>query len=247
MERRRIDMLAPLRRLIRWAGLDAARCPICTRIINTKNGTLCPACAEDLQPRAGGFCPRCGDIFGDEDQEPTLCGQCRTTPQPWERLYFHNIYAGKLRDMILGYKFNSGIGRTRLLADMASRCFHDGEGRSPDVIVPVPLHKKRLLWRGYNQSAEICRALARELGRPILHDGLVRTRNTQPQTRLGMTERQENIKEAFSAAPDKVKGNAVLLVDDVYTTGATLKECAKTLRKAGAAGVEVLVLARAIE
>jgi len=147
--------------------------------------------------------------------------------------------------MILGYKFNGGHGQARLLADMACQAFVNKDARLPDIIVPVPLHQKRLLWRGFNQSIEFSRRLGRKLDRPVSRNGLIRTRHTIPQTRLGLKERQINIKAAFAARQDIVEGKIVLIVDDVYTTGSTLNECAKTLKRAKAAGVDVLVLARA--
>lgn len=227
-----------------WARLHTARCPVCGTLCD--GGVLCAVCAEALAPRTGGFCIGCGEIMGNDDTPVSRCGECRTDPPPWDRLHFHSIYAGTLRDIILGYKFNNGLGRAKLLADMACNAHERNDGMTPDLIIPVPLHRKRLLWRGYNQSTELCRVLARRLERPVVSDALVRIRHTPPQTTLGMAERQENIRAAFEADPDIIKGKSVLLVDDVYTTGATLRECARTLRRAGAAEVEVLVLARAM-
>jgi ComF family protein len=133
-----------------------------------------------------------------------------------------------------------------LLADMAYNTFNTTAKSVPDAIIPVPLHRKRLLSRGYNQSTELCRSLARRLERPVISDGLNRIKNTVPQTKLGTVERQENIKAAFDASSIRVKGKSILLVDDVYTTGATLRECTRTLKRAGTKEVNVLVLARAM-
>jgi len=226
-----------------WARLRTSRCPVCGALTED---ALCAKCGESLAPRTGGYCSGCGEIMGDDETPVSLCGECRTAPPPWDRLHFHSIYAGTLRDLILGYKFNNGLGRASLLAEMACAAHERNGGRTPDVIIPVPLHRKRLLWRGYNQSTELCRALGRKLNRPVPSDALVRIRHTKPQTTLGMVERRENIRAAFKADPALVKGKTVLLVDDVYTTGATLRECARTLRRAGADGLEVLVLARAL-
>ncbi len=132
-----------------------------------------------------------------------------------------------------------------MLSDMATAAFERSSVRMPDVIVPVPLHTKRLLWRGFNQSTELARALGKALNRPVPVKGLTRIRHTPPQTRLGLKERQNNIRNAFEADADTVRGKVVLVVDDVYTTGSTLNECAQTLLCAGAAGIDVLVLARA--
>ena len=165
-------------------------------------------------------------------------------PPPWEALHFHGHYAGLLRELILGYKFHNHFGRNRLLAELAAATFERSGADRPDIIVPVPLHRRRLLWRGFNQSLELSRVLARRTGRPVLLKGLTRIRNTPPQTRLGFRERRANIKGAFAADAEQVRGRNALLVDDVYTTGATLRECARTLKRAGAARVSVLVLAR---
>jgi ComF family protein len=199
---------------------------------------------------------------GGENQtkraEPTIiCGECRLDPPPWDRLYFHGAYSGPLRDMIIDYKFHGGLHRTRLLISLAVQAYQPAEiplsavrhgpgvAGSPDLVLPVPLHPRRLLWRGYNQSTELARGLGRALQCPVPPDALVRTRNTVPQLSLDMRQRRENIRDAFAADPAQVAGRSILLVDDVYTTGATLTECARTLRRAGASGVAVLVLARA--
>ncbi|BDQ33545.1 ComF family protein [Pseudodesulfovibrio portus] len=235
--------------LARRIGLTARRCPACGAVTHapakTDGNTLCADCARAMAPRTGGYCPGCGHMSGRKDDPPSLCPECRRTPPPWARLHFHGKYADPLRTLILGYKFGGGFGHARLLADMAERAFNGTGNAVPDVIVPVPLHSRRLMWRGFNQATEMSRLLSRKLGRPMLQNGLVRTRNTVPQTRLGHRERQANIKDAFTADPGQVRGKTVLLVDDVYTTGATLRECARTLNRAGAAAVEVLVLARA--
>lgn len=223
------------------------RCPVCGELTNRMDRGLCHACAHDLAPRTGGFCPTCGQISGDDDAPISPCGECRLTPPLWDSFYFHNIYAGTLRDLILGYKFSDGLGCARLLADMAYTSYIDRSPTMPDGIIPVPLHKKRLIWRGYNQSTELCRVLADKQELPILSDGLTRVRNTVPQTRLDMTARQENIKKAFKADAHQIKGKRILLVDDVCTTGATIQECAKVITQAGASGVDVLVLAKTIE
>lgn len=146
--------------------------------------------------------------------------------------------------MILSYKFNSGLGRTHLLSQLAIETFAYDPARMPDVIVPVPLHTRRLVSRGFNQSLEIANALGKELCRPVLKSGLTRIRHTPPQMALDKKQRLENIKDAFSADHNCISGKVVLLVDDVFTTGATALECAKTLNRKGASGVDILVLAK---
>jgi len=242
-------MLARLRDLAQRAGLTASRCPVCG-VLTAGRDVLCPVCAQALAPRTGGYCPSCGGMFGEGGMEPAICPSCVHEPPPWGQLAFFAAYDGALRDLILRYKFNGAYGHTRLLADLARRAAALHLDRQMDTpmhgVVPVPLHGRRLAWRGFNQSSELGRAVARALGAPLLDRALRRTRYTVPQTQLDRKERQANIKGAFAAVPDMVRGRRILLVDDVYTTGATLGECARTLKRAGAAGVDVLVLARTL-
>ncbi len=239
-------MFALLRTLAEKSGLTASRCPICDTLRHGGPGVLCDRCAEGLSPRVGGFCPQCGEMFEDDEAPPVTCPECLHTPQPWDRLIFHGVYAGTLRDLILSYKFNRSFAHARLLARLAHGAFTLHGGLTPDAIVPVPLHRRRLAWRGFNQSTELSREIGQELGIPVWNRALIRIRHTRPQTRLDRQERQENIKGAFTADADKVCGKRLLLVDDVYTTGATLRECAQAVNRAGASGVDVLVLARAM-
>jgi len=190
----------------------------------------------------------------DEDarQAPApaaVCAGCRLDPPPWDRLYFHGPYCAALRDLIIDFKFHGGLHRTRLLVSLAAQAYRRGTADAvtamalPDLIVPVPLHPRRVRERGYNQSLELARGLGRALGRPVAAQALTRVRDTAPQSSLDMARRRENIRDAFASV--QVHARNILLVDDVYTTGATLTECARTLRRAGAAGLDALVLARA--
>ncbi|NDV18435.1 ComF family protein [Pseudodesulfovibrio sp. JC047] len=228
----------------RSIGLTARRCPICGTIMPEK-ARMCAACAATLPLCTGGYCPTCGAMSGRPDAPPSRCPDCRHTPPPWDTLFFHGPYDTALRELIISYKFNNNYSRNTLLSDLAVTTFQARNTELPDCIIPVPLHTRRLLWRGFNQSLEIAKALGRHLERPVLKKGLTRTRNTPPQTRLGHTQRQKNIKDAFMADEKRVANRTVLLVDDVYTTGSTLRECAKTLKRAGVLRMSVLVLARA--
>lgn len=232
-------MFGSAKRLAAHLGLFAGRCPVCGALGN-RNG-LCPDCARELRPRQGGYCPRCGLFFGAETGDVHPCSDCRMHPKPWGRIYFHNAYDGRLRELILSYKFNKGLHVSRLLQSLVRGAFERGE-MTPDLLIPVPLHRKRLVWRGYNQSLELARDIARKYDLPLSGNALLRTRNTIPQTRVEAGLRRRNIRGAFAADEKQVRGKSVLLVDDVLTTGATLEECARTLRQAGAAAVDVLVL-----
>jgi ComF family protein len=141
------------------------------------------------------------------------------------------------------FKFGGDLaaGRTLSLLWNTSQKPHD----LPDAIVPVPLHRSRLRKRGYNQALELAKPLAKHLGIPLLRDGLCRGRVTQPQTELAAVQRRRNVRGAFIAHVDGKAPGHVAVLDDVFTTGATLAECVRVLKRAGIARVDVWALARA--
>lgn len=230
------------KKLIQLLGLNGARCPLCG--IAQETGDPCKDCKPALAPRPGGYCPRCGKRFGMDSYEPTICSDCRDNPPPWDRLYYHAPYDGKLRDLILTYKFAAGIQHAQLFQELALAAYRDKSEIKPDIIAPVPLHRKRLLWRGFNQSLEMARLLAKKEDIQLAPNALQRIRYTRPQSTIAYDERGSNLAGAFTADADQVRGKHVLLVDDVVTSGATLKECTNALKDKGAIGVDVLVLAR---
>lgn len=225
---------------------------------------VCAACAERLAPRQGGFCPRCGAMEADPAEPPELCAACLIMPRPFAALAFHAPYGDLLRDMILAFKFGERPQYGAVLRGLLLSAFERAAARAtpraaqsggdapaapvgpavPDMVVPVPLYPRRLAWRGFNQSLELARPLARKYGWPIEPGALTRIRDTRPQSTLSGRMRRENIQGAFAADADLVRGRTVLLTDDVMTTGATVEAAAKALRVAGASRVDVLVLAR---
>lgn len=141
-------------------------------------------------------------------------------------------------------------GLDQSLAHALAECLSNPlplDGSDYDLIMPVPLHRVRLRWRGFNQAALLGDAIARRLKRPFDAGSLIRIRETDPQTGKSMRERRQNIRDAFVIRrPARIANRRVLLVDDVMTTGATVDECARTLLAAGARRVDVLTLARAL-
>jgi ComF family protein len=236
-------------------GFKTRRCAVCGRGAEAALGhvRLCVDCAAGLSLRAGGYCPLCGATFGDGDEQPMPCVSCRRKPPPWTGFSFYAAYEVLLRECVLAYKFGGGPRHTEVLRTLVLAAYErgrafDGPGTldpdGPEVIAPVPLHPRRLRWRGFNQSLELACALA-GTGRGVVSPkALARTRNTMPQSTLSGAERRENIKGAFAADGRVVGGRSVLLVDDVMTTGATVEQAVQALREAGAARVDVLVLAR---
>lgn len=239
---------SPFRALAGWfSPLLGARCAACGAAMDRPEpgrARLCPACAQALAARETDYCPACGRFYELAGRPPSLCISCLGNPPPWELLAFHAPYEGRLRQLILRYKFASDLGLGELLETWLTQAARRLSGQPLDMVAPIPLHRGRLLSRGFNQSLELSRRASRALGIPLEPHALTRTRATRQQYRLNAEERRKNIKGAFAADKTLVKDKAVLLTDDVLTTGATLEEAARALLRAGAERVEVLVLAR---
>lgn len=232
--------------------LDEARCPACGRAWPwpAAGGAFCPDCLAAHFPAEGAACPGCGARPPVPQATALTCGACLREPRPWGRLVAAGPYDGRLRELILAYKFEGRLELGRQLQELLLAAFQRGLADFPELsgcelLAPVPLHPRRLLSRGFNQSREIARLLSARRALPIRQEALQRVRRTVPQMELSRGERVENIRGAFAARPEVVAGRSVLLVDDIMTTGATLEECARTLAAAGAARVDALVLARA--
>lgn len=217
---------------------------------------LCPRCALDFQPVKPPFCTTCGIMFDTRSDENHPCGDCITSPKHYFRARALGAYAGSLREVIQGLKYKGYVRLAKPLGDLLLQTLQKHfYGDLMDLIVPVPLHIRRLRKRGFNQAHLLVAAWPRS-GSPkdckrgclrLVSDGLKRRRDTQPQTGLGRHRRIDNIKNAFTiSTPELFAGRKVLLVDDVFTTGATVNECARVIMESGAARVDVLTLARAL-
>ncbi|MGN6313538.1 MAG: ComF family protein [Rhodanobacteraceae bacterium] len=200
---------------------------------------LCAACLADL-PRNDCRCARCALPL--ETPAP-LCGRCVRRAPPWDAAWAPFRYAYPLDRLEARFKFGADLAAGRLLASLWIASQTPGE--RPQAIVPVPLHRSRLRSRGYNQALEIARPLAKALRIPLLHGGLRRTRATDAQTELSAPQRRRNVRGAFAAHLDGDVPQHVAVLDDVFTTGATLAECTRVLKRAGVARVDVWALARA--
>jgi ComF family protein len=207
----------------------------------------CQTCRESLAWVGSPLCPCCGTPFLDSPASPDhLCGDCLNGAFHFDSARSAVLYGGVVRERIHQLKFGGKLHWTPPLAELLERAWRsDATQQSVDVIVPIPLHIRRLRQRGFNQSALLARELGRRVELPVRFDVLDRTRWTDPQTRLKRNARLENVKGAFEALrPARLEGRSVLLVDDVFTTGTTISECARVLKKAGAAEVHALTAAR---
>ena len=179
------------------------------------------------------------------DEAKTVCHSCGESPPNYDTVIAMFRYQGVMADAIQHMKYRS---RTSLIAPLSDLlCQHLDKVNPVDAVLAVPLHITRLRKREFNQSLSLAQPVAKKLGVPLLIDSLVRTRQTPPQTTLELKDRHSNVRNAFSARRRReIEDKALLLVDDVLTTGSTVNECAQTLRAAGARSIHVLALARTV-
>ncbi len=218
------------------ASLLPGSCLLCAA--DSATDLLCPACAADLPQLPAALCPQCGDATTLGER----CGACLKDPPAFARtlaLFRYEFPVDRLiqalkygHQLPLAAWFGARLGRLLVAADH-------------DLVLPLPLHPSRLQARGFNQSLEIARPVARALGVAIDPTLLSRTRATPPQADLPLKERAGNVRGAF-ACGGNLAGKRVLLVDDVMTTGSTLREAARILKLDGAVQVTVAVAARAL-
>ncbi len=202
--------------------------------------SLCAACFGDLPSRSATGCPQC-DAEGTPAQ---LCGACLSAPPHFDETICAFRYAYPLDRLVQAYKFNANLNLLPLFADALARAVKSRTAQlPPDIIIPLPLGTRRLRERGFNQSSLLADRVAKTLGIPFDARGMLRVRETPPQSGLSRDARLKNVRGAFDCA-HRLDGKRVALVDDVMTTGATLSEAAKTLKKAGAAHVSAWVIAR---
>ncbi|MEO5330523.1 MAG: ComF family protein [Magnetococcus sp. YQC-5] len=216
-------------------------CPLC-HILTAQEHQLCPTCQNALPPPPDHYCLRCGSYTAK--MEPG-CAHCLTNPMTSDAAYFAFRYQDSAISLIVGFKFADRSERSVLLGALCwERLGSELTWEAPDMIIPMPLHFWRLLRRRYNQSALLAGELAWRLQRPMVTNALVRCKITTPQTRLNAQARMKNVRGAFRAVEKRVRGRSIMLVDDVMTTGATMGVAVAALKKAGAARVVVVCLAR---
>jgi ComF family protein len=203
---------------------------------------LCAGCAADL-PRNAPCCPRCALPLAAPLPAGTLCGACQRRPPPFERCIAPLRYQDPVPYLVAAAKFRGRLNAARLLGLLLARALEEGAIERPEVLIPVPLHRARLAERGYNQALEMARPVARALALPLDIACCTRAIATAPQTGLDERARRRNIHGAFAALTPLPWGRVAVL-DDVVTTGSTVAELARVLRRAGANRVEVWAVAR---
>lgn len=229
-----------------WAGrlyqgtLDLIyppRCPFCERI---ERG-VCGSCRRHLPYVGDCFCLKCGKALGDPLRE--YCSDCMATARYFDAGRGLFVHTGAVQDALYRFKFHDRRSYSRIFAGMLARRFsRQIASWHVCLIVPIPLHPSRRRERGYNQSALLAADLSEILAIPWSDDLLIRIKKTKRQKDLTPGDRQKNISGAFSIQSDKNVPECVLLLDDIYTTGATINEAARTLREAGAKRVVFLTI-----
>jgi ComF family protein len=229
------------------AAADALYPPMCTycRAETTAPHALCPDCWRETIFIAAPLCDRCGAPISGAEDAP-FCDHCLNRPLAFARARAAILYEGVGRDMTLAFKHGDRLDVARPAAAWMARI---GQPliEGAEIVVPVPLHWRRLVARRFNQAAELARRIAREADLPYAPGLLRRVRATAMQRGLSREARAANLAGAFAAPPRRaaeLRGRRVLLIDDVYTSGATLSACAAALREAGALRVDALCLAR---
>ena len=209
---------------------------------------VCGECLARLAPRAGACCARCGR-FLETPAEDALCGRCLARTPAYAVHRSCGAYGGTLKDVILLFKYRRYAPLGRPLARYAEACLGADARLWPgaDGLVPVPLHPARRRERGFNQSRLLARDLARLRNVEVLDGCLIKTRNAPAQAGLRAADRERNVRSAYAVRrPGRIRGKTLVLVDDVTTTGATLRECARVLMAAGAKEVRAITLAQAL-
>jgi ComF family protein len=227
-----------------WRGLQfalmPAQCLLCGQG-SDRQRDLCTACTADLL-RNRICCPRCALPL----QTPApLCGECLKREPPFAATCAPFVYAQPLDLLMTRFKFGRSLAAGRVLSELWLGALRESMPAKPALLIPVPLHASRLRERGYNQALELAQPLARALAIGLRHDVLVRTRATPAQANLDAKARRRNLRGAFAIVDNVALPEHVAVVDDVMTTGATLRECARTLLRAGVARVDAWALARA--
>ena len=224
--------------------LYPAHCLLCGAA-GDQDRDLCTDCAADL-PHNHHPCACCALPLPPGSPMGALCGACSRKPPPFDRCYAALQYDDNTGFLISGLKFHHKLNHARLLSQLLIDYLERQQAALPDLILPVPLHRQRLRERGYNQALEIARPIGRHFGLPIEPRLCRRIRSTPAQSGLDRKTRRKNLRQAFQLTGE-VKDQTIVLLDDVVTTGSTVAELARLLKRSGAARVDVWAVTRTPE
>lgn len=218
-------------------------CPFCLTTLSVgQTEPFCPTCSAGIRPLTGASCSYCSLPFVGSENSSHLCGRCLAKTPPFDHVYAYGYYEQILRQMVHQFKFNNKVGLDRHLARLVVSTIDPS--LSVDLVVPIPLQRKSLQRRSYNQALLLAREIARIRHWKVENNLLEKITETAPQHDLTARQREQNLRDAFHARYS-LSGEHLLLVDDVMTTGATVSSCSEVLLAAGAGRVDVAVIARA--
>lgn len=214
------------------------RCPACDRLLRPeeRDDGYCIVCQKKIVRMGDDICLKCGKRIPDTKE--SLCADCRRKGRAfsWSRGVY--LYEEPMKQAMYRFKYSNRRAYARIFAKDAARMYKELIKRAGiELIVPVPMYKGKLKKRGYNQAAVFAEALSRELSIPFDSDAVIRTRDTLPLKEMNEAERAQNLKNAFNIGKSVVKSKHILVVDDIYTTGATLDAVTGTLAASGAEAV----------
>ncbi|ABR61340.1 ComF family protein [Sinorhizobium medicae] len=243
------DRAGPLRRLAALA-INLVFPPVCCGCgrLTGDARAVCPSCWAKIPLIERPYCEVLGMPFTFDPGEGAVSPEAIANPPVFDRLRSAAIHEGIVRDLVHGLKYRDRTDLAPMMAEWMIRA-GDGAVAAADMIVPVPLHAFRLWRRKFNQAAELARFVAKHSARTYRPDVLRRTKRTSRQVGLGARAREANVRGAFSVPEGlrrEVAGKRIVLVDDVYTTGATVTAAARALKRAGAGDVTVLTFAMAV-
>lgn len=218
------------------------KCIVCQKELNSESHfSMCDACMEKLPRNFGRTCLKCGESIANTESQ--YCLRCKQEKPLFTRCFSPLQYKHPVTYLIREFKYNNKQYLSETLGNFLVESYVVNN-LNCDLVLPVPLHEKRLKKRGYNQALLLANQLNEKLGLPIREDALIKTKDTLTQTSLNKDQRKENVLDAFFV-PNKslIENKVVLVIDDVYTTGSTLNECALALFEGGAKKVYCLTLA----
>ena len=220
--------------------LYPSRCPICDRPVWPSSERICLSCLKTLKPIGSSFCEKCGKKVSAGMR---ICADCGRTRHAFSRSRGAFEY-GPLSKAMYRYKYLGRREYSHVFSELTYSQLADYiHGCGADMIAAVPVSKKKLLKRGYNQAGELAKGISDLSGIPYFEGALLRVRDTAPMKLLSPSERQKNLKNAFISNANVVKSKRVLLVDDIYTTGSTMDACSRALFDAGAENVFCMTVA----
>lgn len=215
------------------------RCPVCNGLLENRQKSVCPECTEVFHAITENYCMKCGKPVGETEE---YCTECRGRDRSFVQGRSIFLYNAQMKQSILRYKYYGSREYGKYYAECICRYAGETIGRwHPDVIVPVPVHRRKLRMRGFNQAADLAERTGKILGIPVAEDIVYKTRETKSQKKLDARERKRNLKDVFRATCP-VNGLKILIIDDVYTTGSTVEAMTECLLENGAKAVFFVTL-----